>query len=79
MSINIVSVCSHWHTDLKLKADVVDGDGVLASEILRHTSEERLSEIKRRYPEHRRRAFINPVLKHTQKDDFFLVHIAKLS
>lgn len=58
---------------LKFKANVVYGDCVLPGKILRHSSEERLGEVKAREPEDCRWAVIYPVLskqtsKHTYSD-----------
>lgn len=50
--------------NLKLKRQVVNGDGVLSCKVLQDSSEEGLSEVKPRHPEYvRRKTTVYPFLK----------------
>ena len=53
---------------VKIKVELVDGDGIASGVVLHHTSEKRLSEVESRHPEHRRFPFIKPFLVLKRKD-----------
>ena len=48
--------------DVKVEAEQIDGDGVLARKVLLHARQEGLREEEARHPELRRRSVVEPVL-----------------
>ena len=70
-----LSCCTVKCPYLKLKSNVVNGDGVFPSIILRDTCQKRLCKVESRDPEDHRRSIVNPILEnHRNKNAKSIIH-----